>query len=233
MKFTTLLVVAAAVALGCGDDDVGDGGGRDMATGDGGGRDMATTGDGGGRDMATTGDGGCVPTIELCGDRMDQNCDGRDQSCGDNDSDGIEACRTGDDLTMCDCDDTRADVRPPFGSVAGAPELCDGVDNNCNGRVDEASACCAGCADIDPTRADICLEGSGACDCSTEPGEGPCASGQTCCANGCTDTETDFDNCGRCNSMCTNQADRCTAGDCACGSTPPCSFDRMCSAGSC
>ncbi|KFE63735.1 MopE-related protein [Hyalangium minutum] len=30
-----------------------------------------------------------------------------------------------------DCDDTRSSVRP------GAPELCDGLDNNCNGSIDE------------------------------------------------------------------------------------------------
>jgi hypothetical protein len=32
-----------------------------------------------------------------------------------------------------DCDDTHASVHP------GAPEICDGLDNNCNGRVDEAA----------------------------------------------------------------------------------------------
>jgi hypothetical protein len=165
---------------------------------------------------------------------MDQNCDGRDQGCGDNDMDGIEACRAGDDLTMCDCDDSRADVRPPFGGgVPGAPELCDGVDNDCNGRIDEASECCDGCSGVEPrNRADVCTV-DGMCDCTPEPGVGPCPSGQTCCAAGCVDTNTDFDHCGACNSMCTAQADRCAAGDCACGTGPVCNFITMCVGGRC
>jgi len=210
----TLGACALMLALvGCGDDDGrGDGGG--------GGGDGSTDMDG----------GGCVPTIEICGDRMDQDCNGRDTSCGDSDVDGVEACRAGDDLTRCDCDDSRMDVRPPVGSLAGAPEMCDMRDNDCNGRVDEASACCAGCESLgaDRDRADICNE-AGTCVCSTEgDGSAPCPEGQTCCGGGCTDTNTDIMNCGFCNSACTNQADNCSAGECRCGSGPPCDLDTMC-----
>ena len=40
----------------------------------------------------------------------------------------------GDGFTDTDCDDSDASVYP------GATETCDGVDNNCNGTIDEASA---------------------------------------------------------------------------------------------
>ncbi len=180
-------------------------------------------------------DTGCVPGIEICGDHIDQDCNGRDVSCGDNDHDGTQACRPTDtDLTQCDCDDTRMDVRPAVGSVPGAPEVCDGVDNNCNGRIDESAECCAGCASLgtDRGRADVCDE-SGACDCSTEPGTGPCAAGEACCSAGCTNTQTDLMNCGFCNSACTDQADNCSGGTCHCGSGPVCDFINMCTAGAC
>jgi len=45
----------------------------------------------------------------------------------DDDNDGVEA--------SADCDDTNAAIYP------GAPELCDGVDQNCDGTPDEGDAC--------------------------------------------------------------------------------------------
>lgn len=186
--------------------------------------------------------GVCVPTIEICGDRMDQDCNGRDTSCGDTDGDGIQACRVGDDLRLCDCDDARMDVYPasgPGGSVPGGAEACDDVDNNCNGRVDEAAACCDGCASLgaERDRGDICTE-DGTCDCSTEPGIAVCAAGETCCVSGCVNTDTDVDNCGLCGAACTDQADRCVLGpsglgECRCGTGPVCDFINMCVGGSC
>lgn len=185
--------------------------------------------------------GMCVPTIEICGDRMDQNCDGRDTSCGDSDRDGIQACRAGDDLRFCDCDDSNPAVYPAsaMGAVPGGAELCDGLDNDCNMRIDESAECCAGCASLgaDRDRGDICVE-SGECDCSTAAGVAVCPVGQTCCSSGCVDTTTDIDNCGFCGAVCTNQSDNCApgptgAGECRCGGGPPCDKARMCSAGSC
>ncbi len=236
MRARYLLV--ALLVVGCGDGTGGDDGGTTtgmdstVPPGTDGGPPPGT--DGAVPPGTDAGPGGCVPTVEICGDRIDQNCDGRDTGCGDNDMDGIDACRAGDDLTMCDCDDSRADVRPAFLGVPGAPEVCDGVDNDCNGRIDEHAECCAGCADVSPrSRADICNE-DGVCDCSGEPGIGACPAGQDCCSNGCVDLQTDFNNCGFCGATCTPTTDNCSAGMCRCGTSPGgCDRDRVCTAGSC
>ena len=181
----------------------------------------------------------CVPTspaYEICGDGIDQNCDRRDASCGDEDRDGVQACRPGEDPLggTCDCDDSRNDVRPRVGAIGGAIEACDGIDNDCNGRIDGGAACCEGCASLgeDRDRADVCTE-DGTCDCSSDPGMGPCAEGMTCCTVGCVDVQTDVMNCGFCNAVCTVSADSCVAGNCACGETGPCELDNVCSGGMC
>ncbi len=67
---------------------------------------------------------------EVCGDGIDQDCNGTDLSCdcADADSDGHQDAACGGD----DCDDTNADIHP------GATEVCsDGVDNDCNGLTDD------------------------------------------------------------------------------------------------
>jgi hypothetical protein len=81
--------------------------------------------------------------IEICGNGVDENCDGVDDSCGvpyddDKDKDGYNA-------SVDDCNDLNASINP------GALELCgDGVDNNCDGFVDEGCEICsvdANCSD--------------------------------------------------------------------------------------
>jgi len=174
----------------------------------------------------TDGGGGCVPTFEICGDHIDQNCDGRDQSCGNTDGDFFDACLPGQAPPDCDCDDSMASVYP------GAPETCNGIDDDCDGRVDEIAACCAACSGM-VERADECTP-AGACVCTTEgAGDAPCPAGRTCCTAGCVDTQTDFMNCGACNGICTNQSDHCAGGDCMCGSRGPCDRDIMCTGGGC
>ncbi|MFN3532342.1 MAG: MopE-related protein [Candidatus Brocadia sp.] len=74
----------------------------------------------------------CAPTHETsCTNGVDDDCDGlidcQDPDCPlDKDGDGYYASPCGQD-----CDDTDASVYP------GAPEICDGKDNDCDNQVDE------------------------------------------------------------------------------------------------
>ena len=71
---------------------------------------------------------------------IDQDCDGIDPQ--DADGDGFISSDTGGD----DCDDTNPDIHP------GAEEVCDSVDNNCDGQVgddDPAVAAPQWCMDTD------------------------------------------------------------------------------------
>jgi hypothetical protein len=60
-----------------------------------------------------------------CADPSDYNCDGS-VGYADSDGDGWAACQ--------ECDDGAAEINP------AADEICDTVDNNCNGTIDEDSA---------------------------------------------------------------------------------------------
>ena len=60
-----------------------------------------------------------------CTDPVDYNCDGS-VGYADADADGVPACE--------DCDDATADVGPD------AEEICDGIDNDCDGTVDVDAA---------------------------------------------------------------------------------------------
>ncbi len=63
--------------------------------------------------------------IESCTDATDYNCDGS-VGYADVDEDGYAAC--------VECDDNQAAVNP------GATEVCDGIDNDCEGGIDEEGA---------------------------------------------------------------------------------------------
>ncbi len=108
----------------------------------------------------------------------------------DADGDGVVAA--------LDCNDADASVYP------GAVERCDGVDNNCNGGVDEQAAMnvlhgLGSCADGQVTIL-RCDDGFSDCDGDV--------------ANGCEiDVTDDDDNCGSCGNICA-ASELCTLGTC-------------------
>ena len=63
---------------------------------------------------------------EICGDGIDQNCDGKDLDCDDVDNDG-----DGYTENEGDCADNDASRNP------GVLEICDSVDNNCDEVIDQ------------------------------------------------------------------------------------------------
>ena len=78
---------------------------------------------------------------EICGDGIDQDCDGTDEECKpdphdvDNDGDGYT-------VNQGDCNDKNKSIHP------GASETCNDIDDDCDGQIDEERACPT-CTDLD------------------------------------------------------------------------------------
>ncbi|HEY1955766.1 MAG TPA: putative metal-binding motif-containing protein [Polyangiaceae bacterium] len=105
---------------------------------------------------------------DVC-DHLDNDCNGKvdDGPLSDADGDGFSWCGNLDATghpTDVDCDDHDKTVYP------GAPEICDGKDNDCNGLIDDGATCTGG---------ESCFAGKcvNACDPDASPG---CGVGQHC-----------------------------------------------------
>jgi hypothetical protein len=79
--------------------------------------------------------GEVVPTGEVCGDGIDNNCNGMTDEDVDADGDGYTTCG-GDCCDSTECPDPKS-VNPGAYDVPG-----DGIDNDCDGMVDNAIVAC-------------------------------------------------------------------------------------------
>jgi hypothetical protein len=134
---------------------------------------------------------------DLPGDGVDANCDGLDGT--DADGDGV--------LEGADCNDANPAINP------AAPELCDGLDNDCDGQID-VNLAEGECDDQDPcTVGDFCQDKA----CLPGPASPSCDDGKTCTSDQCVPME----------------GCRSTPRTGACDDGNPCTDDDHCDAGLC
>ncbi len=111
--------------------------------------------DGGGSDWGAC-DGEVLPAVETC-NGVDADCDGapnpdcicevgENQACylGPSETRRVGACRDGQQVCVAAADETSTDWGDCEGEVGPTSEVCDGVDNDCDGTTDEGCLCNAG-----------------------------------------------------------------------------------------
>jgi hypothetical protein len=134
----------------------------------------------------------CEPKQELC-DGSDNDCDGKIDEDSDSDGDGFTWCGGGHP-ELVDCVPDDASIHPTGGTGEGSQpvvELCDGLDNDCDGKVDEDRDCremTPGCtSDNDCPKGRQCDKSTGTC-VAPRPSGSQCQSNAQCGAGFCVTT---------------------------------------------
>ena len=164
---------------------------------------------------------------DTCHDKLDNNCDGTvDEKCvckvGDSQACGssVGACKAG--VQNCK---TPREWGPCTGAVGGTKEVCDTIDNDCDGKVDEDfkdvnQPCSIGIGHCKSTGKNVCATSKDKTICNAPKGADPIK--ETC--NGkdddCDgkidqdwDLQTDGNHCGTCGNVC-GTGNGCQSGKC-------------------
>ena len=92
--------------------------------------------------------GTCVPPAEICGNNRDDDCDGDvDEGCGRGGDDGCDpGAVQGCDVSKGDCSTTGTQTCKDdgtWGNCLPPEEICNEIDDDCNGAVDDVPGGCA------------------------------------------------------------------------------------------
>jgi Putative metal-binding motif len=119
---------------------------------------------------------------------VDDDCDGTIDEGHDQDGDGFSWCGGGVP-ELADCVPNDPEIYPSATAAVVAVEACDGKDNDCDGRVDEAEGCevATGCAETGCPAGLSCDMETDRCIALRPVGAG-CASDAECDRGFCTDT---------------------------------------------